>query len=322
MEEKPSKIEQKFCLLASALSICRAIAALTRRATTTPKAQPHPVLFTIEYPSKKMPTLSSIKFEFSSLQSAWKVTQASKELKAILNHRTAPIDTWIVLGLGSLITAQQLPRKNRTDKPIRALLPSKARLAQLVVFIEIAHTLSEPQQPTVRGPTRPPVRLFAQDPKFSALDIKFLASQGITVIDNAVDLIGPSVGAFCPYLDRPVSRAVIARSPGLYLGYSLSRRVANDPARYLDRKEQLGSTGRKYREVDSLEVDIALLEESVETEFPSVAGNGWWGPLGYKKEWARTEGEIGNVVDEMCFYWPKEAAKGAEVRAVETGSEL
>ncbi|KAF2810364.1 uncharacterized protein BDZ99DRAFT_476535 [Mytilinidion resinicola] len=288
MEKTPSKTEQAFSLLILTFVFFYGIVALKRRIH---KSQPTPVYAADKSSTENMPAPSSLELEFSRLRSAWEASQGPAALRAILQRRTNPIDIWIGIGLGSFQTHQTIPSMTRPGESIRALLPSKRRLAQLVIFCEIAQILFE-ERITFGVPTRRPFRFCAQDPNFTGSDVGFLASLGITVIKNAANLIGPSTGAFCPYLVGRIDIRVIAKSPGLYIGYSLSRRIQR--SNYL---------GREHPAQNKAERELLL--RSVETAFPVVDGDGWWGPSVDAVQWERRMGEKGDAVKGMCLYWPR-----------------
>ncbi len=155
-------------------------------------------------PAAKIPagaTLQTALHRFRQCETAWRDSQACKELKNILvsqilkqNGRTS---NCICFGLGSP-TARD---------------PDNVSMYQLAAFKSVIDLLTARQRQLPAA--------LAQEPRFNTLDKKLLHHLNISVVKHPAAFyhINPTTFVFCPYVDSDLVRKVLSRSPAIYLGW-------------------------------------------------------------------------------------------------------
>jgi hypothetical protein len=136
--------------------------------------------------------VSALCSEVDSCLKLWNLSQSCSKLTIILERAEfcgKQPDLAICLGLGCI---------SRTD----SYDLKKSSLWQLAVFLSMSKLLSSSKENTAESS---PV-LYAQEPRFEALDVTVLKSYSVDVLHklDAKDLITPKTFLFAPFLPWPV----------------------------------------------------------------------------------------------------------------------
>jgi hypothetical protein len=120
-------------------------------------------------------------------------------------------DVAVLVGLGRLDT---------TDADIRPVW-------QLVFFLDAVGVLGA-ERDNADG-SRPPIKMYAQDPIFGPLETEMLAAFDVEIVADpaAWDLVSRSALLFAPFVhwDTVLRRGLATRDPLLYIGANLSEIV-------------------------------------------------------------------------------------------------
>jgi hypothetical protein len=141
-------------------------------------------------------TSAKLKSEFEKLQEKWEGTAVSTQIVAFMGKRTWDVDAAVCIGIGSF--ARDWEHRWRS-------------MWQLVLFVEVVKLCSGNKK----------VKMFAQDPAFTALDVEFLRLLDITALDAGIEEhINPRAVVFSPFMDWFILLPVFLRGKelALYVG--------------------------------------------------------------------------------------------------------
>ncbi|KAF2004106.1 hypothetical protein P154DRAFT_66528 [Amniculicola lignicola CBS 123094] len=176
-------------------------------------------------------TVEKLAAEFGKMRRRFKSSECAKGVGRVLKRRDwrGRVDKAVCIGIGSLSTDWE----NRWRS-----------MWQLVLFEWVVGQVSNEEQG---------IRLFAQEPAFLPLDIAFLSTLGITVLESGIeDHISPSTFVFAPFVDWNLLLPTFLadRDPELYIG----NEILGDYTRFANSEEKKGKVeecneiGEKWRE--------------------------------------------------------------------------
>jgi hypothetical protein len=145
---------------------------------------------------KEVDGLTSAKLneEFEKLQEKWTGTGVSTQIAAFMAKRTGDVDGALCIGIGSF--ARDWEHRWRS-------------MWQLVLFVEVVKLCGGD------------VKMYAQDPAFTPLDVEFLRILEIATLDAGIEEhITPRAFVFSPFVDWFILLPVFlrGRDPALYVG--------------------------------------------------------------------------------------------------------
>ncbi|KAF2124299.1 hypothetical protein P153DRAFT_390849 [Dothidotthia symphoricarpi CBS 119687] len=199
-----------------------------------------------EYMNSFMPTrtvegLTSEKLleDFKKLEDRWTETTCAKQIKAILDRREWDIGVAVCIGIGSF--SLDWHHRHRS-------------LWQLVLFMDVVGHLKE---------QNPSLTLYAQEPTFTPVDIAFLKSLAVTVVESAVEShISPQTFVYAPFVDWCILLPVFLKDkkPALYVGNEIQddyTAVTQGKKGSLEKLDESNEVGKKFLQ----EREMARLEE-------------------------------------------------------------
>ncbi|KAF2423481.1 hypothetical protein EJ08DRAFT_447649 [Tothia fuscella] len=197
--------------------------------------------------------------EVADYLETWKSSDCFRTFSKMIQSwsQDVTIDNIICLGLGSLCTSIN-QHKRRS-------------IWQLVVFLSLSELLSTSPKP--RGNRT--IKLYAQEPRFTAADRTIFQSYGITVLENldARNYITPNIIIYAPFLQWTIMLQDILRDQNPAMCISLNIRDALDQ---IVIKLKSGCSGASFegtslgrREMEScVTVGEAFLVGREDVEFP------------------------------------------------------
>ncbi|KAK4540117.1 hypothetical protein LTR36_009782 [Oleoguttula mirabilis] len=181
------------------------------------KGKPPAFVHGINPPMRDM-TVEKIRVEFDSKMKRWRTSSCRKQVQNILD-RQRPDEGWQIGNAVCLATAS-FSRDNWQCRQ-RSLL-------QIVAFIDIVRHLQSGQSTKIL--------CYAQEPEYTPLDKKFLASIGVTALELELASDSLSLGAaaqhlnktafvFEPFMDLGLEsmRELFGADVRLYIGSSMQR---------------------------------------------------------------------------------------------------
>lgn len=134
--------------------------------------------------------------------SCWR--SLSEQVQQHALHEDQIIDNCVCLGLSS----PSAPRYHLDRRDVA--------MYQLAAFKALVELIQQHQPDT-------PLRAFAQDPIFNALDIELLADLSITVVEHPEGFIilGPRSFVYAPGHEQAVLKAILQRDPALFFAHDL-----------------------------------------------------------------------------------------------------
>lgn len=189
-------------------------------------------------------TLKDLQREYEKHLKVWRQSTCRKGLLRIFEQRRSlssancGIDTVVCLATGSFSTLN--------------LEANKRAMLQFVCAVDTTRELG-------RGSGSEDVRVYAQEPNYSAVDREFCASLGVTVLDaatgdlglgQATALLGPQTLLFEFFMDmgRQGLEELMASNNGVYIGSSVLRHAKTDKG--LVERFQRGCASRWFPEFE------------------------------------------------------------------------
>ena len=163
---------------------------------------------------------------FNEVRRLWMQTNDPKPLQSTLvhhAHQQKPIQKAVLLALGPVCgkTWDDPAITSHQDAPTWCIWKETVlhRMLQLVVFVCAVETMSDQ--------SGQPIKIFAQDPGFEALDEEFLRSLGIEVVHmpSAESITDHETFVYAPFMIYPHTANSLTRcikhQPGIYAGHDL-----------------------------------------------------------------------------------------------------
>ncbi|KAF1840146.1 uncharacterized protein K460DRAFT_203924 [Cucurbitaria berberidis CBS 394.84] len=138
--------------------------------------------------------------DFKKLQERWEDSIVAKQVAELLNKRPCDIDSAVCIGIGSL--SRDWHHRWRS-------------LWQLVLFIDVVEHCKS-QSTGEAG-----IKIYAQDPAFTTLDVTFLKELGIQVTETGLENhIGDASFVYSPFVDWYLLLPLFlkGKDPVLYVG--------------------------------------------------------------------------------------------------------
>jgi hypothetical protein len=163
-----------------------------------------------QLPTRTVKDLTAAKLaaEFEKLQERWKEAGIARQLDDL---ECGELKEAVCIGIGSF--SRDWEHRWRS-------------LWQLVLFVHVASK-------------SPSIRMYAQDPAFTALDIEFLNSLNVEVVDTSIEThITPETFVFSPFVDWFILLPIFMkeRDPSVYIG----NEVLDDYSSYANFDEKKG----------------------------------------------------------------------------------
>jgi len=164
--------------------------------------------------------------EFGKLQERWKDTAVATQFQDLVKDKKWTVSEAVCIGIGSF--SRDWEHRWRS-------------MWQLVLFMDVILHLDKE------------VRMYAQDPAFTSIDMEFLRLLSITVVDTGIEShISPRSFVFSPFVDWYVLLPTFLKDkdPVLYVG----NEILDDYGVYAqteDKKEKLGvcnELGKRFLE--------------------------------------------------------------------------
>jgi hypothetical protein len=187
-------------------------------------------------PSKTINGMTAEKLlsEFEKLQEKWKESAVARQIEELLSSKSWDIHEAACIGIGSF--SRDWEHRWRS-------------MWQLVLFMEIIQLL--------KGSDKN-VKIYAQDPAFTTLDIEFLELLNITKMASGIESnITPRSFVFSPFVDWYILLPTFLKDkdPELYVG----NEILNDYAPYVQTEDKR----EKVRECNDLGKALLEGKESV-----------------------------------------------------------
>jgi hypothetical protein len=187
-------------------------------------------------PSKTINGMTAEKLlsEFEKLQEKWKESAVARQIEELLSSKSWDIHEAACIGIGSF--SRDWEHRWRS-------------MWQLVLFMEIIQLL--------KGSDKN-VKIYAQDPAFTTLDIEFLELLNITKMASGIESnITPRCFVFSPFVDWYILLPTFLKDkdPELYVG----NEILNDYAPYVQTEDKR----EKVRECNDLGKALLEGKESV-----------------------------------------------------------
>jgi hypothetical protein len=160
-------------------------------------------------------TAEKLLSEFKSLQERWKDTAVAKQIRELSGKRSWAVKEAVCIGIGSF--SRDWAHRYRS-------------LWQLVLFVDVVKYLGTEEE----------MKMYAQDPAFTPLDIDFLALLNITTTKTGIEEhITIESFVFSPFVDWFILLPMFlkGKDPAFYVG----NEILDDYATYAQSDEKKGN---------------------------------------------------------------------------------
>lgn len=205
-------------------------------------------------------TAEKLMGDFKKLQERWEDTSVAKQIEEILNTRHCNIDSAVCIGIGSL--SRDWAHRWRS-------------LWQLVLFVNVV-TRCKSKTSRESG-----VKMYAQDPAFTPLDVTFLKELDIEVTQAGIeDHIVRTTFVYSPFVDWYLLLPLFlkGKDPLLYVG----NEVLDDYMPYGQSQEKKA----KLEECNELGKEFLVIRDMVKLKEFNLHANALNGMVTY---WRREE---------------------------------
>jgi hypothetical protein len=171
-------------------------------------------------------TAENLHADFKKLQERWKDTAVARQLDKVIGKGTLDVEKAVCIGIGSF--SRDWDHRHRS-------------MWQLVLFLDTIGYIKKDGQD---------MKMFAQDPAFTPLDISFLQLLGIIVVESGIEehIIATSF-VFSPFVDWYIllPSFLKAKDPELYIGNEILDKYSayaqtEDKREKLEECNELGKT--------------------------------------------------------------------------------